>query len=540
MNDRPSRIGGCCFASVFIIILIVSIVLMIFWVDLLYEWKKIIPGVSFFDRPIEIDPNFMQDFQPIYLFIYCLLGLIFIILLFFLVGYFVPPVHNMDMGKLRLSIQNIFITKSRFVVIKDGLSNPPLSEIRSMPQNVAIIDLGSAAVLEQKLWSPTQRNYPDGLVSYTDGEEFARVVGPGIVLLNGGERIHSTFSLQTQFRFVEEVLGHTIDGVEVNAAIYLLFSITDPPNIIRITSVGDRPDDLRLLVISDDTHRITDALDVLDASMKEEIYNLIGDTDEFLRLHTAPLMRLNQTGEGPPYNLDEGRIANAYYSIANQQGEERNQIDWAGIAVQAAAEVFRNTIARWTFDSLYAANNPDSFPLFDELVPRMRAEIQSLGILAYQFIRRHDWQDPQIGDVVTPTDYLILEPVELQESSTLRDCGISVLTSGFIAFGPADSRVLEQNIDSWRAQWERQADRVRADFDREASQIQSRAKEDAQYEIIRTLSNLFADPDYTEEALAIKFVQTLESFASDSETRVLLPAYTLEMLSELRNYLGMS
>jgi hypothetical protein len=251
-------------------------------------------------------------------------------------------------------------------------------------------------------------------------------------------------------------------------------------------------------------------------------------------------MRLNQTGAGPPYNIDEDRIADAYYSLATRQGEDRSQIDWADIAVQAAAEVFRNTIVRWTFDSLYSTNNPASFPLFDELVPRMQSEIQNQGILAYQFIRKHDWQDPQIGDLVAPSDYLILEPVELRESSTLRDCGIKVITSGFIAFGPADDRVIEQNIDSWQAQWERQADFVRSDFDREASQIQSRAKEDAQYEIIRTLSNLFSDPDFTEEALAIKFVETLESFASDSDTRVLLPAYTLEMLRELRDHLGMS
>ncbi|MEA3439694.1 MAG: hypothetical protein U9R58_05375 [Chloroflexota bacterium] len=475
--------------------------------------------------------------------LYLLVGVVFVLILYLAVSFQVPPVRNLR--EWWRSFGCILLKWGRFVLVREGRCEPALDLIKDRPQNIAIVDLASALVLEKRLWSALPESFDDGIDHRELQPPLVRVAGPGIVFFERGERIHSAVSLQKQFRMINEVTATTADGIEVKANIYMLFSITLPPDVIHVVVSGENRQLVYFVNIDPATREIKNILDVLDDAEKEDIWNWIVemdkdedeeedvDEDEDENPGDSRLVTVVQGEERPRYRIDNERIFRAVYAQMqndNQNGEVR---DWTDIAVLAAVEVFRNLISRWTFDSFYDKDNQEVFPILDRLMPEFRARVRNQGVVEYQLIRRRDRRSPQIGDRVDRENYLIWEPNERLGAKNLQDCGIRVVTAGFTGFIPVQESVSEQQLESWEARWQEQADVVRSNYDREVIRIRTRAREDAQGELIQSLSELFDSTDLTEEALAVRFFQSMESLASDPATRRILSLYTMRSLRDI-------
>ena len=92
-------------------------------------------------------------------------------------------------------------------------------------------------------------------------------------------------------------------------------------------------------------------------------------------------------------------------------------------------------------------------------------------------------------------------------------------------------------IDYWRSEWQKDATIIEADHDLQAMRIRSLARTQAQTDLVNTLSMILNNSTYTQEALALRVLQALETAAADPDTRSLLPADTIRILRNLRNLL---
>ncbi len=144
---------------------------------------------------------------------------------------------------------------------------------------------------------------------------------------------------------------------------------------------------------------------------------------------------------------------------------------------------------------------------------------------------------PQEGDIFNPNEYLFWDVTELHNSRPLRDRGIKVIGASFSDFKPIDNTIPEQRFDSWRARWQKKAELTNADYDLEVMRKMNHARAQAQREIIYNLSQIFKLPGYTQDAMAIRVFQALESAAANPATNRLLPQATMDMLRTFQNLL---
>jgi len=155
-------------------------------------------------------------------------------------------------------------------------------------------------------------------------------------------------------------------------------------------------------------------------------------------------------------------------------------------------------------------------------------------VLAYQFVQRKDGKSPQPGDLFNPDKYIFWPVTELTNSKPIRERGIKVIEAGFSDFVPSDSSIPEQRFDTWRARQQKQVELSNAEYDLEIMRETNHARAHAQREIIYNLSQIFKLPGYTQDAMAIRIFQALESAASNPATNRLLPRDTVDMLKNFQ------
>jgi hypothetical protein len=112
-----------------------------------------------------------------------------------------------------------------------------------------------------------------------------------------------------------------------------------------------------------------------------------------------------------------------------------------------------------------------------------------------------------------------------------------VIEVGFSDFKPIDSTIREQRFDNWRSQWQKKAELTNAGYDLEIMRKMNHARAQAQREIIYNLSQIFKLPGYTQDAMAIRIFQALESAAANPATNRLLPRDTVDMLRNFQRLL---
>lgn len=238
-----------------------------------------------------------------------------------------------------------------------------------------------------------------------------------------------------------------------------------------------------------------------------------------------------------PFEFDRERVFAALYSKARNIPRGSTLDDWTELPTQVAINIFREFISKVNYDDIYLPDVTDRFPLAQELKPRFGKLVRYQGLLSYQFMRRRDGQVPRVGDEVTPQEYIPDYPVlALRQWKSLRDRGIKVIAGSFSEIRVND-KVRQQRVDSWRARWQKEADITLADFDLEMTRIRNHARAQAQRDMALTLAQIFQSTPHSDEAMALRIFQALESAAADPTTRQLLPQDTIAMLGNLRFWL---
>ncbi|MEA3350676.1 MAG: hypothetical protein U9Q82_08665, partial [Chloroflexota bacterium] len=375
------------------------------------------------------------------------------------------------------------------------------------------------------------------------------IIGAGIVFTRPGEVVRGVADLRKHIRLRLGVSARTRDGIEVKCNVFALATLGQDPDKINVAYVGDEiPENLRVVQlklrppqdanISPYSVQYVDKLeDILDLEDQREIHRFVqsrrgGTTTD------SGVDQPEQHARGwRPFQRDERRVFAAILSRPYDVLEEE-QTDWQEIVAHTAVEVFRNLLAKETFDSLYAPNEKNDFRI-SWLKNQVRARVKNQGILAYQFVERKEGRrNLSVGDEWHEREIITYPVQELKARKVLRSRGIKVITVGFTDLQPSMDAVQKHYLfENWRASWEKEAIIVQSDYELQAMRIINHARAQAQRDIAYTLSELLAKYEYSQEALALRVFQALETVAADPATRRLLPKDTIYMMRHLRSIL---
>ncbi len=468
----------------------------------------------------------------------------------YILAQFVLPVRTPEeRSKVFERMSNfIFRYHGPALFIKEGKVVGTQAETHRWLPGIVFVDHCSAIVLErqpsQSVMSYWRRRLRSSLRrSHEQPGPMVRVAGPGIVFTRGAEKLRGAVDLRPQTRRAESVIAHTRDGIPVETAVHTAFTLGEDPEIIFVTANPDRSS--KILVVrcepSGQGLRILDLVDELDPADQAEIYFRVQEmtkTEDFDDRHVPQRLIMDQS----PYYVSETRVHNAIYSAEARQMPDNTREEWSSLPVQVAVATFRNMLATHQYDHLYLPDDPEEYPIHQIKRAFARAVVYQ-GILAYQYVERlngmpFDFSQANGGHrpLEVDDDELLFYPVqELKNPKPLRNRGIKVLHAGFSDLRPTSQTVREQFMNTWKARWQSEAEITRADFELQAMRIKNRAKVQAQQEMAYTLSRIFQMPSYSQEALAMRVFQALETAATEPSTHQLLPQDTINLLFTLRH-----
>ena len=421
------------------------------------------------------------------------------------------------------------------VSVKDGKVNETVEDLnRKNRPGVVVVNFNSAVVLEELNPPPGLARFGDLLQSrflealwLLDPPDSPRVRGAGIVFTRPRERIRGVVDLRKQFRMEKEVRCYTREGIELFANVNAVFTIGQDPDILQVAYVGEhRPENLRVVSMESKAkgfQRITGFNDELDEADREEIQKYLES-----RPGVAPYTPLPNTSE---QKFDQDRVFAAVSAQARNGKQE--VIPWDQLPTRVAAGLYREQLIRINYDELYDIKEEKTqFPL-PEYKSMLRLAMRNNGILAFRYIKHRS--GALIKNRVYREEELYVSPVcPLENSKVLRDRGIKIIASGFGELSPVNEAVYLQRLNSWRTSWERELELNLANHELEALRIRGRAHAQAQQDLWRSLRQIFDQREFSDEALALRVLQTLDQAAADPHTRALLPANTIDMLDKLR------
>lgn len=421
------------------------------------------------------------------------------------------------------------------VSVKDGKVNETAEDLnRKNRPGVVVVDFNSAVVLEELNPPPGMARFGDLLQSrflealwLLDPPDSPRVRGAGIVFTRSRERIRGVVDLRKQFRMEKEVRCYTREGIELFANVNAVFTIGQDPDILQVAYVGEhRPENLRVVTMESKAkgfQRITGFNDDLDEADREEIQRYLNS-----RPGVAPYTPLPSTSD---QRFDQDRVFAAVSAQARNGKQE--VIPWDQLPTRVAAGLYREQLIRVNYDELYDIKEEKTqFPL-PEYKSKLRLAMRNNGILAFRYIKHRS--GALIKNRVYREEELYVSPVcPLTNAKVLRDRGIKIIASGFGELIPVNEAVYLQRLNAWRSSWERELELNLANHELEALRIRGRAHAQAQQDLWRSLRQIFDQRDFSDEALALRVLQTLEQAATDPHTRALLPVNTIDMLDKLR------
>ena len=394
--------------------------------------------------------------------------------------------------------------------------------------SLAFVDLASAVVLESRS-HPVMNNLSNPTASSAGSRPPIRALGPGICFLRPGERIRGAVDLRKQFRSLKGVRGFTSDGIELETNVNVTFTLGQPPGVMTV--IDTKGHGLRAVLIDPDTQKIVAIVDRIEEADEREILANIRDQKPSW---TSTLAFEDPSVNRPPFKFDEEHVIKAVISQPRNTRDGKLE-KWTDLPAQAAVSVLLDELSRVSYDDLYSLNRPgpDCY-LYDQFKPEFKRKVIDLGRLSFQFIQRKDGRLPSEGDLFNADEYVIWEVSELRNPKPIRDRGIIVLDVGFSDFKPIDSTIPEQRFDNWRSRWQKKTELTAAEYDLEIMRKMNHARAQAQREIIYNLSQIFKLPGYTQDAMAIRIFQALESAAADPATSKLLPRDTVDMLKNFQ------
>jgi hypothetical protein len=223
--------------------------------------------------------------------------------------------------------------------------------------------------------------------------------------------------------------------------------------------------------------------------------------------------------------------------FAQARNNDQEIIPWTELPTRVAAGLYRDILPTINYNDLYDVNGTGNFPL-PEYKAKLRRAMRNNGTLSFRLIY-HAGHEPLVEGCIYHENALVVSEIyPLTNSKLLRDRGIKMIFSSFGDLIPVSPLIYKQRLDSWRAKWERELDITTAGRELQAMRVRSRALADAQQDLWYHLNQIFSIPEYSEEALALRVMQALETAAADPKTRELLPATTMDMLRHINSVIS--
>ena len=397
--------------------------------------------------------------------------------------------------------------------------------------SLAFVDLASAVVLESRS-HPALINLATPVPSSDGHQPPIRALGPGIGFLLPGERIRGSVDLRKQYRSIKSVRGFTSDGIELETNVNVTFTLGQAPEVMTV--IDTKGHGLRVIQIDPDSKKIVAIVDRIDPDDEYEILTNIRDQKPSW---TDVLAIENPSANRPPFKFDEDHVIKALISQPRNTSDGKLE-KWTDLPAQVVASVLLDELSRVSYDDLYSLDRPglDCY-LYDLFKPEFRRKVINLGVLSYQFIQRKDGRIPSEDDLFNADEYILWDVRELHNPKPIRDRGIKVLEVGLSDFKPVDTTIPEQRFDNWRVKWQKKTEFTNAGVDLEILRNMNHARAQAQREIIYNLSQIFKLPGYTQDAMAIRIFQALESAAANPATSRLLPRDTVDLLKNFQRLL---
>lgn len=511
-------------------------VLSLFWTF----FKVVLLGFPFEGS----DPSIQDSFNIVVFNCLFGFGLVFLLWLLLISAQALLPVNNpQDIYRAAWHLW-LYITRrhGQAIFIQDGEEISTKADSERRGHGVIVVDFNSAVVLEERDVPPGLSRMASmaeinllNLLSLSDPPISPRVCGPGIVYTRPGEHIRGVVDLRMQFRLQSRVTCYTREGIELYSNVWSIFTIgLDPePDALQVTYAGDHQAEcLRVCAFTPvpgrggKFYKLTALKDELDQPDQNEIHGearvveMAGELYPYLPLPRHPSLPV----------FDQKRVFSAVFAQA--QNSKQETLSWTELPTRVAAGFYREILPTINYDQLYDIRSEGEFPLPD-YKSKLRLAMRNNGILAYRLVYHTSGEALVEGREYHENELTVSTIRQLTNSKLLRDRGIKIQASGFGDLIPVSPLIYKQRLDTWRASWERELDITTAGRELQAMRVRSRALSNAQQDLWYTLNQIFSIPEYTDEALALRLMQALESAAADPKTRELLPSNTIDILRHI-------
>jgi hypothetical protein len=305
------------------------------------------------------------------------------------------------------------------------------------------------------------------------------------------------------------------------------------PEELQVTYEGEpHPENLRVVnteKVADDLIRIKSFTDELDRHDRDEIHHFI-----HVALNSdllVPFSPLPEHDAIPRY--DPHRVFKAVFSEA--RGDEQ-LLSWTDLPVQTATTIFREIMSKVNYDELYQVDQPIPLPI-PGFKKRMNGEMRNSGLLSFRllFLKNHHQLQPR--KVYNHAELVVSEVRPLTHPKILRDHGIKIIQAGFGDIFPVNDAIYQYRLKVWKATWQRETDYINAAHDLESTRMRNRARALAQQDLLLSLNNILRDTTISQEVMAVRILQSLESIASNMKTKDMLPGGTLDIMKTARDWL---
>ena len=431
--------------------------------------------------------------------------------------------------------------------VQEGKMEFTSEELKRTGAGVIVVNFNSALVLESMVGHTGCLSMPAVVINRLLGALFksapaptSRVCGPGIAFTAPNERIRAVVDLRNQARGRPKVSGYTRDGIELTSNVNAAFTIGQDPDRIELAYIGGKgfehlktistrkvgPNQIEIKILDNE---------ILDPDDRSEAHSTaqtllksgFNCTDEHFRFQPLP-----DLAKHPVFNRD--RVFNAVFAQARNPKEQ--VVPWTELPVQVVAEIFRREISTIQYDNLYQSGAADAAPLpMARIKGEFRQKVRNLGLLSYRMVG-HCTMAPLTAGTYSEAELWATEVRPFTASRVLRDRGIKILGAGFSHPVPSEE-VYQQRLLAWRASWERQTELKQAQYELEAVRIRNHARALAQRDLTESLAKILNSGGASDEVMALRVLQALESAATDPKTRQLLPGDTISLMKNLHEWL---
>jgi hypothetical protein len=235
-----------------------------------------------------------------------------------------------------------------------------------------------------------------------------------------------------------------------------------------------------------------------------------------------------------PFQFIRRRVLAAVYSKALDIDQDGEYMPWTDLPVHVAAQTYREMVAKEQYDYLYEPKDPKKYNM-PKLKGNFSRAMRNQGLLSFRFVDHIDGKQLATGSEWIKDDLIYYDPRELKNPKVLRARGIKVIHSGFPDLLPVNPKVPEQFLENWEAPWTSKAEDIRAQYQLQSARVINQARTQAQRDMAHSLARILRSSK-SDEALAMRVFQALESTVIDENTRQFLPENTLYLLQNFKEW----